>query len=62
MFGIGPKSARGGFNRRLQAHYGDESLSVTSPGLTGVGDSSYFFGSGAGLESRSLLLSFLQSE
>lgn len=40
---------------------GSRALDVT-PGLTGVGDSSYFFGSGAGLESRSLLLSFLQSE
>lgn len=30
--------------------------------LTGVGVSSNFFGSGGGLESRSLLLSFLQSE
>lgn len=31
-------------------------------GLTRVGDSSYFFGSGAGLESRPLLLAFLQTE
>lgn len=37
-------------------------LTSARSGLTGVGVSSYFFGSGGGLESRSLLLSFLQSQ
>lgn len=37
-------------------------LNLGREGLTGAGLSSNFFGSGGGLESRSLLISFLQSE
>lgn len=48
----------------MKSNFGDFRvwLNLGSEGLTGVGVSSNFFGSGGGLESRSLLLSFLQSE